>query len=241
MTSPTAIASHSSGRATDIRAAVPRPFVAADERHVVAGLELGDVVDERADAHLRAGQVLQDRDGAARAAGGLAHALRGLGMLLGVAVGEVQPRDVHARLDHPGERVGVARGGADGGDDLRATGQDAPRYSAAGADPCFCRVKSGVRSARVDRRRARSSSASARSPRAASRPTATSAPARPRRAGAALSACDDPTVPWQRVVRADGSLAKGDRQRRLLEAEGVPFRGARVDMRAAWMRRIGPG
>ena len=34
-------------------------------------------------------------------------------------------------------------------------------------------------------------------------------------------------------VRADGSLAKGDRQRALLEAEGVPFRGQRVDMRVA--------
>jgi hypothetical protein len=30
------------------------------------------------------------------------------------------------------------------------------------------------------------------------------------------------------VVRADGSLAKGARQRRLLEVEGVPFRGERV-------------
>ena len=37
------------------------------------------------------------------------------------------------------------------------------------------------------------------------------------------------------MVRADGSLAKGDRQRRLLEAEGVPFKGARVDMDAAWI------
>ena len=44
-----------------------------------------------------------------------------------------------------------------------------------------------------------------------------------------------PEVPWQRVVRADGSLAKGDRQRRLLEREGVPFAGARVDMRRAWV------
>ena len=61
------------------------------------------------------------------------------------------------------------------------------------------------------------------------------APGAPRHAGAVLSACDDPTVPWQRVVRADGSLAKGARQRRLLEAEGVPFRGERVDMRAAWV------
>jgi hypothetical protein len=32
------------------------------------------------------------------------------------------------------------------------------------------------------------------------------------------------------VVRVDGSLAKGARQRRLLEAEGVPFHGERVDM-----------
>jgi methylated-DNA-protein-cysteine methyltransferase-like protein len=60
-------------------------------------------------------------------------------------------------------------------------------------------------------------------------------PGAPRRAGAALAACDDPSVPWQRVVRADGSLAKGERQRRLLEAEQVPFRGERVDMRAAWV------
>jgi methylated-DNA-protein-cysteine methyltransferase related protein len=59
-------------------------------------------------------------------------------------------------------------------------------------------------------------------------------PGSPRFAGAVLFACDDPDVPWQRVVRADGSLAKGERQRRLLEAEEVPFRGERVDMRAAW-------
>lgn len=59
-------------------------------------------------------------------------------------------------------------------------------------------------------------------------------PGAPRRAGALLSASSDPDVPWQRVVRADGTLAKGERQRRLLESEGVPFRGARVDMRAAW-------
>jgi methylated-DNA-protein-cysteine methyltransferase related protein len=55
-------------------------------------------------------------------------------------------------------------------------------------------------------------------------------PPAPRLAGRVLSACDDPTVPWQRVVHADGSLAVGERQRRLLEAEEVPFRGARVRM-----------
>jgi alkylated DNA nucleotide flippase Atl1 len=37
------------------------------------------------------------------------------------------------------------------------------------------------------------------------------------------------------VVRSDGSLAKGDQQRRLLEAEGVPFNGGRVDLDAAWV------
>jgi methylated-DNA-protein-cysteine methyltransferase-like protein len=60
-------------------------------------------------------------------------------------------------------------------------------------------------------------------------------PGAPRFAGQVLSACHDPTVPWQRVVRADGSLAKGDEQRRLLEEEGVPFRGSRVDLDAAWI------
>jgi alkylated DNA nucleotide flippase Atl1 len=48
-----------------------------------------------------------------------------------------------------------------------------------------------------------------------------------------LAACHAPDLPWYRVVRADGSLAQGARQRALLEAEGVPFRGERVDMRVA--------
>jgi methylated-DNA-protein-cysteine methyltransferase-like protein len=60
-------------------------------------------------------------------------------------------------------------------------------------------------------------------------------PDAPRFAGAVLSRSHDPGLPWQRVVRADGSLAKGERQRRLLEAEGVPFRGRRVDMGRAWL------
>jgi alkylated DNA nucleotide flippase Atl1 len=58
-------------------------------------------------------------------------------------------------------------------------------------------------------------------------------PGSPRFAGAVLFECDDPDLPWWRVVRADGSLAKGPRQQRRLVAEGVPFRGDRVDMKAA--------
>ena len=63
-------------------------------------------------------------------------------------------------------------------------------------------------------------------------------PGSPRFAGAVLAPADDPEVPWYRIVRADGSLAKGERQRALLEAEGVPFRGERVDMRVARLRRL---
>jgi methylated-DNA-protein-cysteine methyltransferase-like protein len=58
-------------------------------------------------------------------------------------------------------------------------------------------------------------------------------PGAPRFAGAVLFGCDEPGLPWWRVVRADGSLAKGTRQRERLEAEDVPFRGDRVDMARA--------
>jgi methylated-DNA-protein-cysteine methyltransferase related protein len=60
-------------------------------------------------------------------------------------------------------------------------------------------------------------------------------PGAPRFAGTVLSRYHGSDVPWQRIVRADGSLSQGERQRRLLEAEGVPFRGERVDMREAWV------
>jgi alkylated DNA nucleotide flippase Atl1 len=58
-------------------------------------------------------------------------------------------------------------------------------------------------------------------------------PGAPRFAGSVLFGADEPELPWWRVVRADGSLAKGARQKRLLVAEGVPFRGERVAMDAA--------
>jgi methylated-DNA-protein-cysteine methyltransferase related protein len=58
-------------------------------------------------------------------------------------------------------------------------------------------------------------------------------PGAPRLAGRVLSQTDAEDVPWHRVVRADGSLAKGTRQRRLLEAEAVPFRGERVALSSA--------
>jgi alkylated DNA nucleotide flippase Atl1 len=58
-------------------------------------------------------------------------------------------------------------------------------------------------------------------------------PGAPRFAGAVLASSDDPDLPWWRIVRADGSLPKGERQRALLEREDIPFIGARVDMKTA--------
>jgi methylated-DNA-protein-cysteine methyltransferase-like protein len=56
-------------------------------------------------------------------------------------------------------------------------------------------------------------------------------PGAPRFVGLVLSRTHD--LPWQRVVRADGSLPKGAEQRRRLLREGVPMRGDRVDLREA--------
>jgi 3-methyladenine DNA glycosylase/8-oxoguanine DNA glycosylase len=57
-------------------------------------------------------------------------------------------------------------------------------------------------------------------------------PHAPRLVGRALAWVGD-DVPWHRIVRADGSLAKGDHQRELLLKEHIPMKGDRVDLRAA--------
>ncbi len=58
-------------------------------------------------------------------------------------------------------------------------------------------------------------------------------PGAPRLAGRVLSHLAPGEAPWHRVVRADGSLAKGERQRRLLQDEGVAFAGERVLLASA--------
>ena len=60
-------------------------------------------------------------------------------------------------------------------------------------------------------------------------------PGAPRQAGKVLSMVVEPDLPWWRVVRADGSLSQGERQRALLLEEEVPFKAGlqRVDMRVA--------
>ena len=62
-------------------------------------------------------------------------------------------------------------------------------------------------------------------------------PYAPRMVGYVLATTDE-NVPWHRIVRADGSTAKGARQLRLLRREGVPIRGGRVDLaRARYLQR----
>ena len=61
-------------------------------------------------------------------------------------------------------------------------------------------------------------------------------PAAPRLVGRVLAGTDE-DLPWHRVVRADGTLAKGMRQRELLLREGVPMRGDRVDLDQARLPR----
>jgi len=56
-------------------------------------------------------------------------------------------------------------------------------------------------------------------------------PGAPRLVGRVLASAHG--IPWHRVVRADGSLAKGAAQRDLLLREGVPMRGDRVDLEEA--------
>jgi methylated-DNA-protein-cysteine methyltransferase related protein len=57
-------------------------------------------------------------------------------------------------------------------------------------------------------------------------------PTAPRMVGHIL-ATTDLKLPWYRVVRSDGTIPKGARQRKLLLEEGVPMRGDRVDLRKA--------
>jgi methylated-DNA-protein-cysteine methyltransferase related protein len=57
-------------------------------------------------------------------------------------------------------------------------------------------------------------------------------PRAPRLVGRILATTHE-DLPWHRVVRADGSIPMGMRQRKLLLQEGIPMRGDRVDLRHA--------
>jgi methylated-DNA-protein-cysteine methyltransferase related protein len=61
-------------------------------------------------------------------------------------------------------------------------------------------------------------------------------PHAPRMVGRVLANTTE-RLPWHRVVRSDGSVAKGARQLALLRREGVPVLGNRVDLRKARLPR----
>jgi methylated-DNA-protein-cysteine methyltransferase-like protein len=61
-------------------------------------------------------------------------------------------------------------------------------------------------------------------------------PRAPRLVGRVLATTHD-DLPWHRVVRADGRIPKGRKQRELLLEEGIPMRGDRVDLRHARLPR----
>jgi hypothetical protein len=76
---------------------------------------------EAAQADLRPLKVLEDADVNAQFVGHLADGGDPGGVVGVVAVGEVQPEGGGARLDQAAQHLGRFGGGADRGDDLRAT------------------------------------------------------------------------------------------------------------------------
>lgn len=63
----------------------------------------------------------------------------------------------------------------------------------------------------------------------------------PRWVGEAMAACPS-DVPWQRVINSQGKISKrpgAERQRQLLEEEGIPFVKDKVDLKLYQWR--GPG
>lgn len=58
-------------------------------------------------------------------------------------------------------------------------------------------------------------------------------PSAPRMVGAVLAGLERDDVPWHRVVRSNGSVAKGEEQLSRLRLEGVPIRRGRVELRLA--------
>lgn len=58
-------------------------------------------------------------------------------------------------------------------------------------------------------------------------------PEAPRLVGRVLATTHEKDLPWFRVVRSNGTVAKGERQLALLRDDGVPMRGDRVDLERA--------
>ena len=104
-------------------------FGDADHQAGAAG-QHGGAAGEPADPQLRALEVGQDAHGPAGGVGRGAHLGVGVGVSLLVAVGEVEPGDVHPGRDQGGDALGSEAGRPDGADDLGAPGERAGRLIA---------------------------------------------------------------------------------------------------------------
>ena len=61
----------------------------------------------------------------------------------------------------------------------------------------------------------------------------------PRWVGGAMAACPD-DVPWQRVINSQGRISErpgAEKQRMLLEGEGIVFVKDKVDLKEIWLAR----
>lgn len=96
----------------------------------------------------------------------------------------------------------------------------------------FTTIGAGVTSPAADARVARILAAVRAIPEGFVRTYGDIDPAAPRLVGRVLATTDE-DVPWHRVIRADGSVPKGNRQLDLLRREGVPLRGDRVELKEA--------
>jgi len=84
----------------------------------LAALQLDRLHDQLANAHFGAGQIAHDGDALALGISRCAHSSDRATVAVEVAMREVQTHDVHARRNHPLQRVLAVGCGADGADDL---------------------------------------------------------------------------------------------------------------------------
>ena len=118
------------------RQAVGRPGGAghADHQPGAAGQQ-GHPAEQAADAELGPLQVGQDADGPPGGVGGGPHMGIGVGVLVVVAVGEVEPGDVHPGADEGGDALRRGGGRPDRADDLGPPGGGGDRRQAGGRCP----------------------------------------------------------------------------------------------------------
>ena len=119
----------------DRQLAVAGDAVSEHDRDLIALQQVERLV-EAADAELRALQVADQRERAADVLLDVAHELGPRGVVLVRAVGEVEARRVHPRIDERAQRFRRRAGGADRRNDLRPARRDGWHAPQGSAGPC---------------------------------------------------------------------------------------------------------